>query len=203
MLLRLLTCYLCVPLVLVSMACPFPFSKHRRSRPHLLRSYSKLAFFFNTNCMFKPSCAFLMVLTLLVSKFIFTTYLQSEARRMSLILSSLLKSVSRFLHNYWRCTSKKGKKKSGPFYGCSVCASFKCYPRTKKVFGRVMFLIWGEVDSHHRNVIELSNKFKPRNLDCQLEKDVSLNPDFGYVVLPLPYLQLLVPYILIHSLSQW
>lgn len=34
---------------------------------------------------------------------------------MSLILSSLLKSVSRFLHNYWRCTSKKGKKNQGPF----------------------------------------------------------------------------------------
>lgn len=95
---------------------PLPFFKAQKKQASLTEKLFKTGFFFfNTNCMFKPSWAFLMVLTILVSKFIFTTYLQSVARGMSLILSSLLKSVSSFLHNYWRCTSEKGKKNQGPF----------------------------------------------------------------------------------------
>lgn len=115
-LLRLLICYLFVPLVLVSMACPLPFFKAQKKQASLTENLVKTGFFiFNANCIFKPSWAFLTVLTLLVSKFIFTAYLQSEARGMSLILPSLLKSVSSFFRNYQPCTSEKGKKNQGPF----------------------------------------------------------------------------------------
>jgi len=105
----------------------------------------------NIYCMlFKPSWAFLMILTVTVPKLLFTTCLWSVARGVSLILAfypnqSVIPSWLLVL------LFRKRKENSGLIYTQHVRAS-KCPPCTRKVCGNVTVIIWDELGSHQRDV---------------------------------------------------